>query len=224
MSREARRPRVFALCGVDGVGKTSLLKMLSGRWSSHEFVFIGRGPADAERLVERRFPRAFGDWRDWIEGEHSEALAVACAFDYGIYYDRAIRPLVESDAHGGQSPKAIITDRHAICFLAYAYCNQSPNPLAVKLLREFPAPDVIFYITLPEDEVRARMEATDNRIDDEFENVNAQMRLRAAYETLLPAYPSRVVTIDNSGPLEETCERVMAEVFTFLDEEKPRGR
>lgn len=220
MSRRPARPRVFALCGVDGVGKTSLFRMLSERLRGPEFAFVGRGPADAERMVERRFPRRFGDWRDWVEGEHSEALVVACALDYGVYYERAIRPLVEPDAGEGPPPRAVLTDRHAICFMAFAHCNPSPNRLAVKLLGEFRPPDVIFYITLPEEVIQTRISAEAGRRVDEFENVNAQRRLGAAYEMLLPHYPSRVVVIDNSGTLEETCERLSAEVFSYLDEEQ----
>lgn len=219
MSHPPRRPRVFALCGVDGVGKTSLLKMLSAHLSGPEFVFVGRGPADAERLVERRFPRRFGDWRDWIEGEHSEALAVACAFDYGVYYDRAVRPLMQCEPRQATPPRAIITDRHAICFLAYAYCNPSPNRLAVRLLREFPAPDVVFYVTLPEEVIQARRELVVGRAADEFENLNAQRRLHAAYELLLSDYPARVIRVDNGGPLEPTFERLRTEVLHCLEEE-----
>lgn len=222
MRSQTKRPLVFALCGVDGVGKTSLFNMMSERLGGSDFRFIGRGPAEAERLVERRFPRRFNDWRDWLEGEHSEALAVACAIDYGIFYDRVIRPLSEPHASAPRedSPRAIITDRHAICFLAYAHCNPSPNRLAVTLLNTFPPPDVIFFVTLPEPLVEARMGTDATRALDEFENVNAQRRQMAAYESLLPHYPSRVVYIDNSDALDATCERVMAEILNFLDGER----
>lgn len=221
MRSQTKQPLVFALCGVDGVGKTSLFSMMSEQLSGSDFCFVGRGPAEAERLVERRFPRRFGDWRDWLEGEHSEALAMACAIDYGIFYDRVIRPLVEPDASSPRenSPRAIIADRHAICFLAYAHCNSSPNPLAVTLLGTFPPPDIIFFVTLPEQLVRARMGTDSERTPDEFENVNAQRRQLAAYESLLPRYPSRVIYIDNSDALDITCERVIAEISNFLDGE-----
>lgn len=222
MSRGDARPRVFALCGVDGVGKTSLFRMLAERLRGPEFAFVGRGPADAERLVERRYPRRFGDWRDWVEGDHSEALVVACALDYGVFYDRDVRPLVEGEE--ARELRAVFTDRHAICFIAFAHCNPTPNRLAVTLLRQFQPPDVIFYVTLPEEEIQARMAAEVGRRADEFENANSQRRLGAAYEALLPSYPSRVVRVDNRGPLEETCERVLVEVFRYLDEEQAGAR
>lgn len=221
MSERAVRPRVFSLCGVDGVGKTSIFRMLSARMSGEEYVFVGRGPADAERLVERRFPRRFGDWRDWVEGDHSHALALACAFDYALFYERVLSPLVnsESSAHAPACPKAVITDRHAICFLAYAHCNPDPNPVAVTLLKTIPPPDVIFHVRLAEELIAERMGADSNRVEDEFENINAQRRLLRAYETLLPDYPSRVVDVDNSSPIDEGCERIMAEISDFLEKE-----
>ena len=216
-----RQTRIFSLCGVDGVGKTSIFKMLSARMNREEFAFVGRGPADAERLVERRFPRRFGDWRDWVEGEHSHALAVACAFDYALFYERVLSPLVsrDSSAQYESRPKAVITDRHAICFLAYAHCNPNPNPLAVTLLETIEAPDVIFHVRLPEHLIAERMGNDPNRVEDEFENINSQRRLLKAYETLLPHYPSKVVDVDASGSLDESCELIMAEVIKFLTEE-----
>jgi thymidylate kinase len=218
MSERAGRARVFSLCGVDGVGKTSIFKMLSARMSGEEFVFVGRGPADAERLIERRFPRRFGDWRDWVEGEHSHALALACAFDYALFYERVLLPLVgaKHPAAAVRRPRAVITDRHAICFLAYAHCNPDPNPVAVTLLKTIPAPDVIFHVKLPEEVIAERMHTDSVRVEDEFENINAQRRLLRAYETLLPDYPSKVVDVENSGTLEESCELIMAETDKLL--------
>src|SRR5688500_800501 len=143
MNEQSKRPLMIAFCGVDGVGKTSLFRMLSERLKEPEFVFVSRGPSDSDRLIERRFPRLFGDWRDWVEGEHAEALALACAMDYGVFYDRQIKPLL---AAGSQDPRAIITDRHAICVLAYASCNRSPTSLAATLREPLLVPALIFYL------------------------------------------------------------------------------
>lgn len=214
MNEQWKRPLTIAFCGVDGVGKTSLFRMLSERLKEPEFVFVSRGPSDSERLIERRFPRLFGDWRDWVEGEHAEALALACAMDYGVFYDRQIKPLLEAER--SEHPRAIITDRHAICFLAYARCNRSPNSLAVTLLETFPPPDVIFYLTVPEDVVQERIKADPNHKFDEWEAVEPQRLMLESYRKLLRPLSDRVINVDNTGPIDVTCERIAAEISNLV--------
>lgn len=201
------RPKLVALCGVDGVGKTTLLRALEGVLPADRARVVGRGPAPCERLVERRFPRRFGDHRDWIAGDFARAVAVACAFDYVAHHEAAVAPLLA----GGGGIELVLADRHAACFLAYALCADDPDPVALELLRRVPEPDLILHVTLPEAVNRAR--SAPGRVErDPFEHPDCQSRLKAAYGRVFASLRAPVVEVANDGPVGRTVEAALAAI------------
>jgi thymidylate kinase len=206
----ARRPKLVALCGVDGVGKTTLLRALEGALPAGSTRIVGRGPAPCERLVERRFPRRFGDHRDWIAGDFARAVAVACAFDYVAFHETTVAPLLagagagDGDGDGdGDGPDLVVTDRHAACFLAYALCADEPDALALELLRGVPEPDLVLHVTVPETVNRAR--SAPGRVErDPFEHPDCQSRLMAAYGRVFATLRAPVVEVANDGLVGHT--------------------
>lgn len=198
----ARRPKLVALCGVDGVGKTTLLRALEGALPAGRSRIVGRGPAPCERLVERRFPRRFGDHRDWIAGDFARAVAVACAFDYVAFHESEVAPLL-AGAGDGDGLDLVVTDRHAACFLAYALCADEPDALALELLRGVPEPDLVLHVTVPETVNRAR--SAPGRVErDPFEHPDCQSRLMAAYGRVFATLRAPVVEVANDGPVGHT--------------------
>ncbi len=207
------KPFFIAVCGIDGVGKTSLVRKLAERLVDSRYFFVARGPGDCERTVEKTVARQFMDWRDWVTGPFADALAVACAFDYVIYYNRVVAPLFSDDLgklHGLTCPEVIISDRHAVCFKAYALCNEKPNQTALQILDSVPPPDLILYITLPMETIAARR-PTDEPID-EFEHIEAQKKQLNAYEQVFKTISCPVVRVDNSGPFDETCQVLLNKI------------
>jgi thymidylate kinase len=207
-----------AFCGLDGVGKTTLFNMLSDRIKSREYAFITKGQVDAERLIEKRIPRNNHDYRDWLDGLFSEAIAVACAIDYCVYYDKVIEPAIYNT-----EKRVVITDRHAICFLAYANINKKPNQIAVSLLESIQPPDVIIYIKAPEGIIMERAKTSDKPFD-EFEDYRSQREQALSYLRLLPEYDSHLIEVDNSGGIESTYETVLGHINRCLDEFEKHGR
>lgn len=206
-----KKPLFVALCGIDGVGKTTLLRRLAEQLCDSRYFFVSRGPADCERMVEKTCARHYHDWRDWIAGPFAEAIAVACALDYAIYYKRVVAPVLGEELaklHGLTCPEVVIADRHAVCFKAYAMCNENPSRMALEVLESIPPPDLILHINLPMDTILTRRDATART--DEFEHPEAQKRQLNAYERLFKAISCPVIRIDNTGPAEETCEMLVS--------------
>lgn len=218
--RTRERPLMIALCGIDGVGKTTLLRKLAETHRDNRYFFVGRGPADCERIVEQTIPRTFGDWRDWVEGPFAQALAVACAFDYVAYFNRVVAPMLSGPLvrmHGMTSPEAILTDRHAVCFQAFALCNSTPSTLALQLLKSVVPPDAVLYLTAPADLIEARRAGAP--LESEFEHSESQRRQLGAYEKAFAEMSCPVIRIANVSELHSTCELVMRHIRELIEEQ-----
>lgn len=208
--KKVKKPFFVSVCGVDGVGKTTLVRTLAERYCDNRYFFIARGPGDCERTVEKTVSRHYHDWRDWVAGPFAEALAIACALDYTIYYNRVIAPIFDEEIgklHGLTHPEVVISDRHALCFKAYALCNETPSRQALQILDSIPPPDLVLYVTLPVDAIISRRSAAEPV--DEFEHVEAQRKQLSAYEKVFSAIACPVIRVENSTSIEQSCVTMM---------------
>jgi thymidylate kinase len=202
---------VFSLCGLDGVGKTSMFETLAKRYTSPDFVFVGRGPADAEDLIERSFPRRHRDFRDWIEGPFSAAMAIACAMDYAVYHRATIARLLDGSCARlfGRAPRAIVTDRHALCFVAYAASGGAPDPTAIGILDAVSPPDVVFLIEASEETIAHRRKGERTH---EFDDPRIQQAVKRGYAWALGRHLGEIVRIDNSGAFDDSVRRISTRI------------
>lgn len=210
---ELPSPLLVALCGPDGAGKTTLLAALRERARDTQLRFVGRGPATAERVVERWTPRTFHDHRDWLEGEFAGALALACAMDYCGFFENTLAPLLDGTSG---DVAAVLCDRHALCFEAFALCAGQPQPAALAMLRQVRQPDLVIYVTASEAVRRARIEA--GQVGP-FDHPECQRRFEQAYARLLSAFGTAVVEVTNEGPIDSALA-VIAEAV----EQRVRAR
>ncbi|MET0106413.1 MAG: hypothetical protein ABW072_14915 [Sedimenticola sp.] len=197
---------VISLCGVDGVGKTSILQALTQKEELREIYFVGRGPADAESTIEKYYPRS-GAISDWLEGDFNRAIATGCAIDYVAYYHAVVAPLLTGKDNSGRRYRAIVCDRHTPCFNAFTLINDAPSQHALALLSSVPDPDCIINVTLDRMHIKKRHGEAFGA-DYEFESDTCQDRLFQAYEKVFEAGDSPVYTIQNDGPLEVTTSKI----------------
>jgi len=211
-----RKPFYVALCGLDGVGKTSVLGQMAETDDSG-FYFVSRGPADCERSAERLIARTFHDWRDWAQGPRAQAIAVACAFDYVNYHERVLAPILDGRATALLSvhtPKVVVSDRHAICFKAYALCNPKPDPLALALLNAIPEPDLVIHLVLSREQIERRW--GDATLVDEFQDLSMQALQQASYSKVFSTLVCPVHNIENDGSIEQTCKKIIETIEEYL--------
>jgi len=202
METGGRNARVVSLCGADGVGKTTLFRHLRKRLEGPRVFFAPRGPATCEALVERHFPREFGDERDWIDAPFGNAIAAACALDFVAFYEQVVAPAL-------RAYDLVVTDRFAQCFLAYARSLRTPDQTAIGLLRGVPAPDHVFYVTVPEEMAAERLLARGDA-PNPFEHPYCQRRFRCGYDAVWAEFPHPVHVVSNTGPLADTVELLAA--------------
>jgi thymidylate kinase len=203
---------VISLCGIDGVGKTSIFKKLETEPElKGKVYFVGRGPAIAESTVEKCFPRKNGI-EDWYSGEFNQAIAISCAIDYVNYYNQVIRPVLEGSS---TQYKLVVTDRHTPCFKAFTLINEQPSNISLQILDSVPAPEKVLFITLKEELIRQRMDSSSDDIH-EFETKECQKKLLAAYVNLFESSDLDVESVSNDGSFEQTLNQVKSIITSYL--------
>ncbi|GGX57633.1 hypothetical protein [Saccharospirillum salsuginis] len=203
---------VVSLCGIDGVGKTSIFKHLERDPELKEIVyFVGRGPSMAESTIEHAYPRQ-GNIEEWFVGDFNHAMAIGCAVDYVNYYKNTIQPILDSEQNQYQ---LILTDRHTPCFKAFALINKEPSKIALDILDSVPSPDKVLFVTLAEHLIRQRMENSADEIH-EFESASCQKKLLSAYEKLFVEAKLDVEKVSNDGPFEEALGKVKAVLQSYI--------
>ena len=203
---------VISLCGIDGVGKTSIFKKLKSDAELKDKVyFIGRGPAMAESTIETCFPRNGGS-EDWFRGEFNQAIAIACAIDYVNYYNQVIKPILNASS---RQCKIILTDRHTPCFKAFTLMNNQPSNIALEILNSVLPPEKVIFITLEEELIQQRMDISPELIH-EFETKKCQKKLLLAYEDLFRDSDLIVEKVSNDGLFEQTLTHVKSIVTSYL--------
>jgi thymidylate kinase len=197
---------VISLCGLDGVGKTSILHALDETEELRDVFCVDRGPDDTESTVEKHYPRS-GGLSDWIKGDFNRAIATGCAIDYVAYYHAIIAPVLPGTDNTGRRYRAIVTDRHTPCFKAFTMLNDSPSRTALALLSSVPDPDFIINITLDREEIKTRHGATPGA-DYEFESDHCQEKLLLAYQEVFKSMDRPVYTIQNNTALDVTVDKI----------------
>lgn len=215
LTNGTRRIPTISFCGVDGVGKTSILKMLAEDTSLEAICFVGRGPNDAESVVERYYPRS-GSIAEWYEGPFNEAIAIACAIDYLSYFESVILPVTSGNSEN--QFVAIVTDRHTPCFKAFALINEKPSQIALDILSSIEEPDYIIYFNVDRELIESRAHLANEKFN-EFEAKECQEKLLQAYGKVFNNTKSTIFQIGNTGDINMTCLEVKNIIKRILSSE-----
>lgn len=208
-SAEPRRAPLVVFCGIDGSGKSTLVRRLaeSGRWA---------GVRCMSRENRENFWRLYALWPDRLrrpETYRSGALAYALRWsttlDFVDHYRRAVAPAL-------RDPAPVFHDRWAPCLMAWARAVAGPSqgPALDELLACLPPADLVVHLDPGPEVALRRLEARGNAGPDErLETLRA---FAAGYHAVLPRVPSPVVTIRAQDADEVTAEAEAA-VAAALD-------
>ena len=195
---------LITVCGLDGCGKTTMLKRLTKDLEEKHQVFITKQPTDFVRKSEI--------FRTYTDSPHHAAydyrsLSLLCASDRLQHVNKVIEPEM---AKG----KIVLSDRYFYSCLANLRARGFKNDQWIyEIAQWIIKPDIAFFFDVPVERevvrVRRRREEKDRYIDMEL-----QYKLRAEYIDICRANGGILISTDNSeGQAYELVKQTVKEVM-----------
>ena len=195
---------LITVCGLDGCGKTTMLKRLTKDLEEKHQVFITKQPTDFVRKSEI--------FRTYTDSPHHAAydyrsLSLLCASDRLQHVNKVIEPEM---AKG----KIVLSDRYFYSCLANLRARGFKNdPWIYEIAQWIIKPDIAFFFDVPVERavarVRRRPEEKDRYIDMEL-----QYKLREEYIDICRANGGILISTDNSeGQAYELVKQTVKEVM-----------
>lgn len=195
---------LITVCGLDGCGKTTMLKRLTKDLEEKHQVFITKQPTDFVRKSEI--------FRTYTDSPHHAAydyrsLSLLCASDRLQHVNKVIEPEM---AKG----KIVLSDRYFYSCLANLRARGFKNDQWIyEIAQWIIKPDIAFFFDVPVERavarVRRRPEEKDRYIDMEL-----QYKLREEYIDICQANGGILISTDNSeGQAYELVKQTVKEVM-----------
>ena len=196
------KPLLIAVCGIDGVGKTTLIDKLKKETFSKDFVFVQKRTNEIFKLAKKYHPFAPADGKPWIGNSFSRAIAYACAFDFLQHFSKNVQPQLEAG-------KVIVSDRYSLSWLVYAHIVGNVYSDIRDLLGSIPEPDHLIYIYASNRVVKKRLEARGDK------SATSEHR-RKAYEEILTSYRN-VTRISSERRIQEVYREFRMNVLAIIN-------
>jgi thymidylate kinase len=196
-------PRIIALVGIDGAGKTTQAHQLADWLTAHGYPADYRQNAGGRRYFGR-LARRVGR-RDALDLLGRRLLILVESVLRWLAIARSLR-------RSRRAGRIAVMDRYAVCEYASIRAHLgSRERLARLFYRLFPAPDITFYLALPPAEAHRRVEA---RGTDE-EDPHYLRVLDAAYRALPEA--ADYVMIDATASPDQVHRSLRTETLRQVD-------
>lgn len=191
---------LFTFCGLDGSGKTTMLKRLKEELEKQYNVFLTKQPTEAVRKSE--IFRTYMDSPDHDAFDY-RSLSLLAASDRMQHVSKVIEPQM---AEG----KIVISDRYFYSCLANLRARGfREDKWIYEVAKSIVQPDIAFFFDVPVEiavkRVRSRPEEKDRYIDMEL-----QYKLRNEYIAICKA--NHGVLISTERPIEDCYSMVKEKV------------
>lgn len=197
---------LITLCGLDGCGKTTIIKMLSEYLRSlGKELFLTKQPTDFVR--QTAIFRTYMDQPDHDPFDY-RCLSLIAAGDRIQHSSRVIYPEL-------QKGKYVISDRYIYsCVANLRARGYTQDQWIYEIVKYIPKPDLAFFLDVPVDtavkRVRSRPEERDKYID-----MDLQYKLRGEYLNLANTNGGVVLTSEDAP--EETFKAVKKHVIAYME-------
>lgn len=191
------RGLLITFCGLDGCGKTTMIRRLADDLDKNAALFLTKQPTSFVRNTE--IFRTYMDSPDH-EAFDYRSLSLLAASDRLQHVNKTVLPALEAG-------KIVISDRYFYSCLANLHARgYVKDKWIFEIARLIVQPDIAFFLDIPVEtavaRVRSRAEEKDNYID-----MDLQYRLRKEYLAICKANGG--VLIDSSGAEKETYKQIM---------------
>lgn len=201
--------KLIAFCGVDGVGKSSLVASLRDHPLLAGAAILKKTESWNVDALTSAFRRQHGDWRDWNDGPFAQATAIGAAMEFLRHEQTRIAPALASHP-------VVICDRHAICYAGYLESVGAPLDHG-DFFAGVRKPDLLVLVEVTENLLQDRLHAEASWGRTKIPNCRRDC---GRSTTGLPAhYAQRTVVVSNDGPFEKTRDTVLAAVCETLHEQ-----
>mgnify|MGYP001285026048 CR=1 FL=1 len=189
---------LITFCGLDGCGKTTMIRRLASDLEKNATLFLTRQPTSFVRNAE--IFRTYMDSPDHKAFDY-RSLSLLAASDRLQHVNKTILPALEAG-------NIVISDRYFYSCLANLYARgYESDKWIFDIAKSIVQPDIAFFLDVPVEtavaRVRSRAEEKDNYID-----MALQHRLRKEYWAICKANGG--VYVDSSGAEEETYKQILA--------------
>ncbi len=201
---------LITFCGLDGCGKTTMIRKLLGDLEEEYQIFLTKQPTDFVRKSD--IFRTYMDCPDHSAYDY-RSLSLLAASDRVQHVNKVIEPQMKKG-------KIVLSDRYFYSCLANLRArgferDQWIYEIAESIVR----PDIAFFFDVPVEtavsRVRSRIEEKDRYID-----MDLQKRLRDEYRAICAA--NNGVLISTDGAVEESYSIVKKEVERMIQNENGR--
>ena len=206
MRRNETNGRLITFCGLDGCGKTTMIKMLN-EWlgTKERIVYLTKQPTDFVRNTEI--------FRTYMDSPNHDAydyrsLSLLAASDRIQHCNKVILPQLEKG-------KCVISDRYIYSCVANLNARGYKEDMWIyEIARSILKPDISVFLDIPVEEavarVRSRVDERDNYID-----MKLQYKLRDEYLKL--ARKNGGIIISSNREAEKTFLDVRRYVSDYLE-------
>lgn len=188
---------LITFCGLDGSGKSTMIRMLTGELLSWDHqILLTKQPTDAMRRSE--IFRTFMDCPDHSQYDY-RSLSLMAAADRMQHVSRVIMPALKEG-------KTVVSDRYFYSCLANLRARgYGEDTWIYDIVRHIPKPDYAFFLDVPvETAVRRVRERPAER--DRYIDMDLQYRLAEEYRTICREWGG--ILIPSSCSIRETFEMV----------------
>ena len=201
---------LITFCGLDGCGKTTMIRKLLGDLEEEYQIFLTKQPTDFVRKSD--IFRTYMDCPDHSAYDY-RSLSLLAASDRVQHVNKVIEPQMKKG-------KIVLSDRYFYSCLANLRArgferDQWIYEIAESIVR----PDIAFFFDVPVEtavsRVRSRIEEKDRYID-----MDLQKRLRDEYRAICTA--NNGVLISTDGAVDESYSIVKKEVERMIQNENGR--
>ena len=198
------RGTLITFCGLDGCGKTTMIKRLASTLKDDHSVYLTKQPTDFVRKSD--IFRTYMDTPNHTAFDY-RSLSLLAASDRIQHTNKTILPEIDMG-------KTVISDRYFYSCLANLHARgYTEDAWIYEIAESIVKPDLAFFLDVPVEiaiqRVRSRPEERDRYID-----IGLQHRLRSEYLEICKANDG--ILLSTEEPTENTFDRILSAVNHYL--------